>query len=181
MYASGWVGCNREWWGLWQTGELPSCLKASMFLKLRRFLVAQQVKDPALTLLWLGLQLWHGCDPWPGNFCMPQEWPKKENWKTLCQPNKNMSIETQHCPSLRVRPLTHSCPSPNIHSSPLLTDLPPTTIHPISQILAAPAKSCNQSSYLISKNNKRYLGLRVFAYIWTKHHLKHFLKLCNPC
>ena len=169
MYASGWVGYHREWWGLWQTGELPSCLKASMFKKSRRFLVAQQVKDPALTLLWLGLQLWRGCDPWPGNFfCMPQEWPKKENWKTLCQPNKNMSRDSV------LSQLEGSCPSPYFLSSPFPTLLPLTTIHPISQILAAPAKSCNHSSYLISKNNKRYLGLRAFAYIWTKHHLNTF-------
>ena len=31
--------------------------------------VAQQVKDPALSLPWLRY------DPWPGNFCMPQEQP----------------------------------------------------------------------------------------------------------
>lgn len=29
------------------------------------FLVSQPIKDPALSLLWGGL------DPWPGNFCMP--------------------------------------------------------------------------------------------------------------
>ena len=26
----------------------------------------QWVKDPMMSLLWLGLQLWHRCDPWPG-------------------------------------------------------------------------------------------------------------------
>ena len=39
-------------------------------------LVAQQVKDPALSLLWLWL--WHRFDPWPGNFLMPQVWPGKK-------------------------------------------------------------------------------------------------------
>ena len=34
------------------------------------------VKDPALSLLCLRLLLWHGFDPWPGNFHMPQVWPK---------------------------------------------------------------------------------------------------------
>ena len=29
-------------------------------------LVARQVKDLALSLLWLGLLLWYGFDPWPG-------------------------------------------------------------------------------------------------------------------
>ena len=28
------------------------------------------VKDVALSLLWLGSLLWHGFDPWPGNFCI---------------------------------------------------------------------------------------------------------------
>ena len=28
------------------------------------------VKNPALSLLWLGFQ------PWPGNFCMTWAWPK---------------------------------------------------------------------------------------------------------
>ena len=30
--------------------------------------MAQWVKGPALSLLWLGLLLWHGSDPWPQNF-----------------------------------------------------------------------------------------------------------------
>ena len=38
-------------------------------------LVAQCVKDPALSLMWLRLLLWHGFHPWPGNFCMPWVWP----------------------------------------------------------------------------------------------------------
>ena len=32
--------------------------------------MAQLVKDPALSWLWLWLLLWLGFDPWPGNFCM---------------------------------------------------------------------------------------------------------------
>ena len=38
-------------------------------------IAAQQVKDPALLLLWLWLQL--GFDPWPGNFYMLWAQPKK--------------------------------------------------------------------------------------------------------
>ena len=34
--------------------------------------MAQHVKDLALSLLW------HVFNPWPGNFRMPQTWPKKE-------------------------------------------------------------------------------------------------------
>ena len=40
--------------------------------------MAQQVKDPALPQPWRRLKLWYGFDPWPGNFHMPQMWPKKK-------------------------------------------------------------------------------------------------------
>ena len=33
--------------------------------------MAQQLKDLALSLLW------HGFDPWPGNFCVPWVWPQQ--------------------------------------------------------------------------------------------------------
>ena len=36
--------------------------------------MTQWVKDLALSLLWLWLQLLLGFSPWPGNFCMPQAW-----------------------------------------------------------------------------------------------------------
>ena len=41
------------------------------------------VKDPALSLLQLGSLLWQRFHPWPGNFCMPQLWPKKREKKVL--------------------------------------------------------------------------------------------------
>ena len=44
--------------------------------------MAQQVKDPALSLPWLRLLLWNGFDPWPGTFHMPWVWPKKTKTKT---------------------------------------------------------------------------------------------------
>ena len=40
--------------------------------------MALWVKDLALSLLWLGSQLWRGLDPWPGNFHMPWTWQKKK-------------------------------------------------------------------------------------------------------
>ena len=40
-------------------------------------LVAQKVKDLALSLQWLGLLLWRRSDPWPGNYHVPWVWPKK--------------------------------------------------------------------------------------------------------
>ena len=45
-------------------------------------LVAHQVKDPVLSLLWLWLQLWCGFNPWPRNFYMPWAWPKKKKKNT---------------------------------------------------------------------------------------------------
>ena len=41
-------------------------------------LVAQQVKDPAQSLLRLGLLLWYGFYPWSQLFCMLPAWIKKE-------------------------------------------------------------------------------------------------------
>ena len=43
--------------------------------------MAQWVRDLALSLLWLGLLLWHGFDPWPGNFHMLCMWQKKKKKK----------------------------------------------------------------------------------------------------
>ena len=49
------------------------------FLKniLRHSLVAQKVKDLVVSLQQLRSLLWYGFNPWPGNFHMPQVWPKK--------------------------------------------------------------------------------------------------------
>ena len=41
-------------------------------------LVAQWVKDPAFSLLWLCLHLWLRFNPWPGNFCKLPVQPKKK-------------------------------------------------------------------------------------------------------
>ena len=39
--------------------------------------MAQQVKDPVLSLLWLGLLLLHRFHPWLGKFHMPWLWSNK--------------------------------------------------------------------------------------------------------
>ena len=49
-------------------------LKGKVFMS---SLVAQRVKDPALSLQWLGSRQWGRFDPWAGNFHMPQVQPKK--------------------------------------------------------------------------------------------------------
>ena len=41
-------------------------------------MVAQWLKDPVFSLLWLWLLLWYGFNPWPRNFHMPWAGPKKE-------------------------------------------------------------------------------------------------------
>ena len=57
--------------------ESPSLSSVIVFLSHIRIptlgssLVAQQVKDLALSLLWLRSLLRHGLDPWPRSFCMP--------------------------------------------------------------------------------------------------------------
>ena len=47
-------------------------------LKKRSALVAQQIKDLALSLPWLWSLLWLRFDPWPRNFYMPWAWPKNK-------------------------------------------------------------------------------------------------------
>ena len=44
--------------------------------------MAQQVKDPAVSLLWIWFLLRQRFYPWPKNIGMPQAWPKKEKGKT---------------------------------------------------------------------------------------------------
>ena len=44
-------------------------------------LVAQQIKDLALSLQRLGSLLWHRVDPWPRNFHMPQVQQNKAKQK----------------------------------------------------------------------------------------------------
>ena len=39
------------------------------------------IKDPVLSMLWLGSLLWCGFDSWPWNLHMPQPWPKKKKKK----------------------------------------------------------------------------------------------------
>ena len=48
-------------------------------IKIRSFLMAQQVKDLALSLLWLRPLLWCGFNPWPWDFHMPQAQSKKKS------------------------------------------------------------------------------------------------------
>ena len=50
--------------------------------------MTQWDKDPALSLMWLGLLLWHGFTPWPMNFCVP--WVRL---KTNKQTNNNSCLD----------------------------------------------------------------------------------------
>ena len=40
--------------------------------------MAQQVRDPALSVLWLWLQMWCRFNPWSGKFLMLWVQPKKK-------------------------------------------------------------------------------------------------------
>ena len=53
--------------------------------------MAQQVKDPPLSLQQLGSLLWRMFDPWPRNFCVPWAWPKKKKQKQKQQTMKTSS------------------------------------------------------------------------------------------
>ena len=41
--------------------------------------MGQWVQDPALPQLWQRSHLWHKFSLWPGNFHMPQAWPKRKH------------------------------------------------------------------------------------------------------
>ena len=68
-------------------GSIFNCIKQIILLRkfkrknIRSSLVAQWVKDPVLSLQWLGLVPCHGFDPWPGDFHVPQVWPEKKKKK----------------------------------------------------------------------------------------------------
>ena len=55
---------------------LPVWIYIQFNTHLRNSQVAQWVTDLALSLQWHGSLLWHGLDPWPGNFCMLWAWQK---------------------------------------------------------------------------------------------------------
>ena len=55
--------------------------------------MAQEVKDPVLSLQWLGSLLLYGFDPWPRNFHMLQMQPKEKKKK---KKKKNNYIRSVH-------------------------------------------------------------------------------------
>ena len=63
---------------LWEQPQKRQKEKKKKGKKSWSSLVAQQVKDLALSLLWFWLLLWHRFDPWLGNFCRPIGVAKKE-------------------------------------------------------------------------------------------------------
>ena len=53
--------------------------------------MAQQFKDLALSLQWLGLLLWRGFDHLPGNVLMLWAQPKKKSWSQNSRPDVRTS------------------------------------------------------------------------------------------
>ena len=58
--------------------------------------MAQQIKDPALSLLWLGLLLWCRFSPWPRNFCMPSAWPRPNTTQQNKTKPQNVTKDSLH-------------------------------------------------------------------------------------
>ena len=83
IFPSGhWMNIEVETatWPIWY------CSKET---ELRNYCMAQQVKDPAMSLQQLRLLLWFGFDPWPGNFHMPWVQPKtnkQKKWSLILLP-----------------------------------------------------------------------------------------------
>ena len=80
--------------------------------------MAQQVKDLALLLLWLGSLMWRRFNPWPRNFHMPHIWTKQKVKNT--SPERARGAETERRrpvwgaqrASGRAGPVFFRCPMP---------------------------------------------------------------------
>ena len=63
--------------------------------------MAQQVKEPVLSLQQLRSLLWHGFNPWPSNFHMPEMQPKQNklgiSWIILNDILKNFCLWFKTC------------------------------------------------------------------------------------
>ena len=74
--------------------------------------MAQQVKDPALSLQKPELLLWRRFDTWPWNFHMPQTEPKKKkkikNTLTIVYNHNTMRLEINNKKKAQEFPLWHS-------------------------------------------------------------------------
>ena len=67
-------------------------------MKTQSPLVARRVKGPALSLLWLRLQLWWcGYNPWPRGLPMPQAQPKKEKKEKREKEMKTQRVDQPEC------------------------------------------------------------------------------------
>lgn len=71
-------------------GHLPVTILKAIFAtsqlgkkQFRGSVVAQEVKNPALSWLWLGSLMWHRFGPWPWNFHMPFGKKKKKELNSL--------------------------------------------------------------------------------------------------
>jgi len=83
--ASSWILVSslttKPWWELLDLKVVKSVRPSSNVSESGSSLVAQQVKHPALSLLW------HRFEPWHGKICILQAWPKKKKKKkslSLC-------------------------------------------------------------------------------------------------
>ena len=77
--------------------------------------MAQQVKDPALSLLWLRSLLWRGFNPWPGNSPMLQTQPPK---KCRCEA-RLLGLQSQFFTSCVTLDRTLNL---SVHPSPLMSN-----------------------------------------------------------
>ena len=67
---------------------------ASIKLKKKKksFLMTWRVKDSALSWLWLGLSLWRGFNPWPGNFACHRCSQNKYTSKYFLKRKRNRNV-----------------------------------------------------------------------------------------
>ena len=90
-----------EDWGI-PGRALPCPRPPPLKIRLRSSLVAQQVKDLALSLLCLWFLLWCGLNHWPENFCMRPKQTKNQTKKTNNKKNQTQRVIglKSPCPAL---------------------------------------------------------------------------------
>ena len=77
------------------TLKFVACFFSLVRVYLPSSLVAQCVKDLALSLQWPGLMLWHGFYPWLRNFRMPWALPKKKKKKKSLPSSNTLPLYIQ--------------------------------------------------------------------------------------
>ena len=135
--------------------------------KIGSSLVAQQVKEPALSLLRLGLLLWHRFNHWPRNFYML--WCGQKNLHKL---QCSLQPETRQRYTKDGEPLSLCpCPPPSPIPIPGMNPLG-CSFHTVSVIIQTHAQRCTHSGVFsaFTKKESHHTHHSATYFSYFKHH-----------